>query len=71
MAATYRFRNVVDTYQTTSHTPEALERLVECYLNLGLRTEALKAAAVLGKNYPGTEWYQRSYELMQKYPPTA
>ncbi len=71
LAATYRFRNVVDTYQTSTHTPEALERLVECYLNLGLRGEAMKAAAVLGKNYPGTEWYQRSYELMQKYPPTA
>ena len=53
LAATYRFRNVVDKYQTTSHTPEALERLVECYLALGIPEEAHKAAAVLGRNYPG------------------
>ena len=48
LAATYRFRDVVDKYQTTSHTPEALERLVECYLALGIPDEARKAAAVLG-----------------------
>ena len=53
LAATYRFRDVVDKYQTTSHTPEALERLVECYLALGIPEEAQKAAAVLGRNYPG------------------
>ena len=50
-----RFRNVVDNYQTTSHTPEALYRLVECYLSLGIPEEAQKAAAVLGANYPGIE----------------
>ena len=60
LAATYRFRTVVDKYQTTSHTPEALERLVECYLALGMPEEAQKAAAVLGRNYPGSEWYKRS-----------
>ena len=54
LAATYRFRTVVDQYQTSSHTPEALERLVECNLALGLPDEARKSAAVLGKNYPGT-----------------
>ena len=54
LAATYRFRTVVDKYQTTSHTPEALERLIECYLALGVPEEAQKAAAVLGANYPGS-----------------
>ena len=71
LAAATRFRSVVDKYQTTTHTPEALERLVETYLNLGLREEAQKAAAVLGANYPGSKWYKRSFELMQRYPATA
>lgn len=65
LAATYRFRNVVDNYQTTSHAPEALERLVECYLALGMPDEAWKSAAVLGKNYPGTYWYRQSLRLLQ------
>jgi outer membrane protein assembly factor BamD len=69
LAATTRFRNVVDSYQTTSHAPEALYRLVECYLSLGVPAEALKAAAVLGRNYPGSEWYARSFELMNKHAP--
>jgi outer membrane protein assembly factor BamD len=69
LAASTRFREVVDKYQTTSHTPEALERLVETYLNLGLPEEAHKAAAVLGANYPGSEWYQRSYKLIQRHAP--
>jgi outer membrane protein assembly factor BamD len=64
LAATYRFRNVVDNYQTTSHAPEALERLVECYLALGMPDEAWKSAAVLGKNYPGTYWYRQSLRLL-------
>ena len=71
LAASTRFRDVVDKYQTTSHTPEALERLVETYLNLGLPEEAHKAAAVLGANYPGSKWYQRSYELIQRHVPSA
>jgi outer membrane protein assembly factor BamD len=71
LAAATRFREVVDKYQTTSHTPEALERLVETYLNLGMPAEAQKAAAVLGANYPGSEWYQRSYQLIQRYVPPA
>ena len=66
LAATLRFREVVDKYQTTSHTPEALERLVECYLALGIPQEAQKAAAVLGRNYPGSEWYQRRYKLLDQ-----
>jgi len=65
LAASLRFRAVVDQYQTTSHTPEALERLVECYLNLGIPDEAWKAAAVLGKNYPGTYWYRQSLRLLR------
>jgi len=71
LAAAYRFRTVVDKYQTTTHTPEALERLVETYLNLGLPDEARKAAAVLGANYPGSKWYERSYELIQRHAPVA
>lgn len=66
LAATYRFKTVVDTYQTTSHTPEALERLVECNLALGLPDEARKNAAVLGRNYAGTYWYRQSLRLLLK-----
>ncbi len=66
IGAVDRFRTVIDTYNTTSHTPEAFERLVECYLALGLPEEAKKAAAVLGYNYPGTKWYKHSYALMTK-----
>ena len=69
LAATLRFRTVIDTYQTTSHTPEALYRLVESYLTLGIPTEAQKAAAVLGSNYPGSEWYARAYRLMEHHAP--
>src|SRR5256885_16936205 len=64
LAATYRFRSVVDTYQTTTHTPEALERLVECYLALGTPEEAQKSAAVLGRNYPESYWYKQSLKLL-------
>jgi outer membrane protein assembly factor BamD len=71
LAAALRFRNVIDTYQTTSHTPEALYRLVESYLSLGIQPEALKAAAVLGANYPDSEWYERAYRLMNRYAPEA
>ena len=68
LSATLRFRRVVDQYQTTTHTPEALMRLTETYLALGVRGEAEKAAAVLGANYPGSDWYARAYKLMQEYP---
>jgi outer membrane protein assembly factor BamD len=64
LAAINRFRRVVDNYQTTSHVPEALHRLAEAYASLGLMDEARKAAAVLGHNYPGSEWYVDSYELV-------
>jgi outer membrane protein assembly factor BamD len=66
LASTYRFREVVDKYPTTSHAPEALERLVESNLALGLPEEAHKAAAVLGRNYPGTFWYRQSLRLLIK-----
>ena len=64
LAATTRFRNVVEKYATTSHAPEALERLVECYLALGIPREARKAAVVLGANYPNSVWYHRAYRLI-------
>ena len=63
-AAINRFRVVVDKYDTTSQTPEALHRLVEANLALGLENEALASAAVLGHNYPGSNWYANSYELL-------
>jgi len=64
LAAINRFRRVVDEYQTTTQVPEALHRLVEAYLSLGMKEEARKAASVLGHNYPGSEWYTDSYSLM-------
>jgi len=64
LAAINRFQNVVDKYQTTTHVPEALARLVECYYALGLKDEAKRTAAVLGFNYPSNKWYQTSYSLM-------
>ncbi len=64
LAAINRFRIVVEEYDTTSHTPEALHRLVESYLTLGVNEEAKRAAAVLGYNYPDSEWYRDSYSLM-------
>lgn len=64
LAAIGRFKLVVERYQTTSHVPEALERLVEAYLTLGLVEEAKRNAAVLGYNYPGDYWYQAAYNLM-------
>jgi outer membrane protein assembly factor BamD len=64
IAAIGRFRTVVDRYQTTSHAPEALYRLVEAYLNLGLTHEATMDGAVLGYNYPGDVWYRDAYRLL-------
>ena len=65
LAAINRFKKVIQTYDTTSHSPEALHRLVESYLSIGLVGQAQAAAAVLGHNYPGSIWYQDSYALMQ------
>lgn len=65
VAAINRFKYVVDHYQTTSHVPEALHRLVECYLRLGVKEEAKKYAAVLGHNFPGSDWYEFSFKMMK------
>ncbi len=64
LAAINRFRSVLRDYQTTTHTPEALHRLVESYTALGLTEEARKTAAVLGHNFPGSSWYSDSYYLL-------
>jgi len=63
-AAIGRFRRVVEDYQTTNHVPEALHRLTELYLRLGLRDEAARSASVLGHNFPGNAWYQDSYAML-------
>jgi outer membrane protein assembly factor BamD len=64
LAAINRFRLVIRDYQTTTHVPEALHRLVESYLSLGVTDEAQSTAAVLGHNYPGSVWYADSYVLL-------
>ena len=64
LSAVGRFKTVIDRYQTTSHTPEALYRLVEAYLTLGLVDEATRNGAVLGANYPGDHWYVAAYGLL-------
>ena len=64
LAAVGRFKTVIDRYQTTSHTPEALYRLVEGYLTIGLLEEAKRNGAVLGFNYPGDPWYGSAYRLL-------
>jgi outer membrane protein assembly factor BamD len=66
IAAVGRFRTVIEKYQTTSHVPEALERLVEGYIALGITDEAKSNAAVLGYNFPGSDWYQDAYRLLVK-----
>ena len=71
LASSLRFREVVDKYETTTHAPEALYRLTESYLAMGVPEEAKKAAAVLGHNYPSSKWYERAFELMQKHSPAA
>jgi len=64
LAAINRFHTVIDKFQTTSHAPEALERLTEAYLALGVVKEAQTSAAVLGYNYPGSRWYMDAYALL-------
>ena len=64
IAAMGRFKTVLDKYQTTSHTPEALYRMVELDLTLGLMQDAQRNAAVLGANFPGDRWYYDAYRLM-------
>jgi outer membrane protein assembly factor BamD len=67
LAAAIRFRNVIEEFDTTSHTPEALYRLTESNLALGIPEEAVKYAAVLGANYPGSEWYEKAYKLVDRH----
>ncbi len=66
LAAINRFRNVIENenFQRTSHVPEALHRLVESYMSVGMTDEAQRMAAILGYNYPGSDWYERSYALL-------
>jgi len=63
LAAINRFKSVIEKYETTAHVPEALHRLTEAYLALGVDDEARKTAAVLGHNYPGSAWYADTYAL--------
>jgi len=66
LAAIGRFKTVASDYQTTSHTPEALYRLVEANEMMGLHDEATRDAAVLGYNYPGDRWYGAAYKLLKE-----
>ncbi|MGB1361065.1 MAG: outer membrane protein assembly factor BamD [Alphaproteobacteria bacterium] len=68
-AALTRFNNIVKNYSHTSQTPEALARMVETYLALGLYQEAYRTGAILGHNHQGNYWYRHSYELLQKHKP--
>ena len=66
ISAINRFRTVVDDYDTTIYTAEALHRLVEVYYTIGLIDEAEKYAKLLGYNYGSSEWYQNTYSLFDK-----
>lgn len=67
LAAIGRFKAVVSEYETTSQTEEALHRLVESYVSIGVIQEAKLVGSVLGHNYPNSEWYKDSYELLENY----
>lgn len=66
ISATKRFKRIINNYQTTTFVPEALHRLVEVYLILGVKEEAIVNARVLGYNYPDSKWYKLSYQLLKK-----
>jgi len=66
LASINRFQIVLNEYGTTSHVPEALHRLVESYVAMGIDEEARQVAAVLGHNFPGSEWYEDSYALLSR-----
>jgi outer membrane protein assembly factor BamD len=68
VAAINRFQSVIDRYQSTTHVPEALHRLTEAYMSLGVAEEARRTAAVLGYNFPSSIWYQDSYALINGEP---
>lgn len=65
IGAINRFKTVVTQYQTTRHVEEALARLTECYMTLGIAQEAQTAAAVLGHNFPDSPWYKDAYGLVK------
>ncbi len=65
LAAINRFKQVINKFQSTTHVPEALHRLVEGYVALGVQLEAQKIAAVLGHNFPGSQWYLDAYNLVE------
>lgn len=65
LAALNRYKIVVDQYQTTTHVPEALHRMVEIYLTLGLQDDAKRTAALLGHNFPGSDWYEDTFAMVQ------
>jgi outer membrane protein assembly factor BamD len=71
LAALNRYKAVIENFQTTTHVPEALHRTVEVYLTLGLEDEAKKAAAVLGHNFPGSDWYEDTYALIKTGKPAT
>lgn len=71
LAALNRFKAVIAQYQTTSHVPEALHRMVEVYMALGLDADAERAAAVLGHNFPGSDWYEDTYSLVKVGTPAS
>jgi outer membrane protein assembly factor BamD len=66
-AAVGRFQDVIQNYQTTTYAPEALERLTEVYLDLGLTDAAQRTASVLAYNYPGSSWYQTAYDKLKAH----
>lgn len=71
IAALGRFEHVINDYQTTSHVPEALHRMVEAYLALGIYPQAEETAAILGHNFPGSKWYGYTYDLLNGRQPRA
>lgn len=71
LAALNRFKAVTETYQTTTHVPEALHRMVEIYVMLGLDADAERTAAVLGHNFPGSDWYEDTYALIKTGAPAS
>ena len=66
ISAINRFRTVIDDYDTTIYTEEALHRLVEIYYTIGLKDEAKKYAKLLGYNYQSSKWYEKSYTVFNK-----
>ena len=65
LAAINRYKQVIEKFQTTTHVPEALHRLTESYLAIGLKEQANKTASVLGHNFPGSDWYVDSFKIIK------